>query len=684
MPVPIRDDGTAGPSRHLLVFVHGFNSTSETCWPGLVHRLQNDKSISHEYDLATFQYDTELLRISIDRRLPSIREIASQFALFLEREFAQKASHHRGYIDATLVGHSMGGLVIQSYILQLLNAGRGIELDKIRQVIQFATPNFGSDFAGPLRRFLGIFASNPQLKLLASLSEERSTIHNGMRDLVVHANRRGRNSYPLPFYCFWGDSDKVVSEQSALGHFPHGEALKGHHSDLQRPTFQKFRRKVRNNDDQHYEAFRDVLVNPHGHLHIWEIESYLYSVRVSPLPHGTVIHAKHANQERVITTDNFARVIKEVQFGRNNRCQHPFPLKYRTRTDGWIEPNMPPHITTPDNTAKYDDTGFEVVAEVMPDKGSTSTLSMKVYKGFDENHRNFHMHIGQQAYYRRLKFTVDLQDYISSGWVVSRGPHLYFHLHDPGDHGLCAKREMLDPDPVHEYNPIGIWNWEFEHIKDGIVDLIWDVTPPGSHSFPESPSVIALKAGEHAIFGYGSLLSVASLERTLGRKYNGPFLTCDLIGWHRTWDVSMPNSTYSFFGEDSTWTTPEKILYLNIQRQQDSRVNGVLFVITDEDLEAFDRREWIYERVHINDDLRGVNITNGSAWAFVGKEEYRTANAIHPAHVAVRQTYLNILKAGIKALGPRFASAYERSTDPVPGRLVIADEKRDNLQSGTT
>src|SRR5579871_4698010 len=104
MPAPIRDDGTAGPSKHLIVFVHGFNSTTELCWPGLLQRLKNDRSISETYDLATFEYDTDLLRVSVDRRLPTIKELGNEFAQFLERELAQKESFEGRYIDATLVG----------------------------------------------------------------------------------------------------------------------------------------------------------------------------------------------------------------------------------------------------------------------------------------------------------------------------------------------------------------------------------------------------------------------------------------------------------------------------------------------------------------------------------------------------------------------------------------------------
>lgn len=678
MPVPIRDDGTPGPTKRLLLFVHGFNSGSEKCWGGLLSRLREDVALLNAFDFATFDYDTALVRLGALRRLPTINEIALELGSYIDRILIDQKSGENSYIDATLVGHSMGGLVIQSYLLQRLGSGQGKDLDRLRQIILFATPNFGSDFAKFGHRLFALSGHNPQLESLHALSGELKSIHQGMRDHVIHAQSRGRHDYPLPVYCFWGDSDNIVSEDSARGHFPHGEPLKGHHFDLNESQFSRIKSNIGDNSDQHYQAFRDALLHPHGHKSIWEVENFLYSVRVKPLRSGSIIQAEYGGNQRDVITDNSALVIRKVCFGINNRCQDPFTLRYRTRSDGWIHRTMPPqHVTSPDKIAKYEDTGVEVIAEVTPDRGSTSTLPMHVYKGFEIGHRDYHMHIGQKAYFRNLEFVVDLQEYLSGGWSVSRAPQLYFHPHDPGDHGLCANREMLDPDPVHQYDPRGIWRWNLEHVKDGVVDIIWDVTPPGQIATHNLPSAIKLQPGEHAIFGYGSLLSIASLERTLARRYDGPFVICDCIGWRRTWDVSMPNSTYSYFDESRSWVVPERILYLNIRPEQGRRMNGVLFIVNEEELKAFDDREWIYHRIEVTEHLRGIAVMGGSAWAYVGKPEHQIREPRDTRHVAVRQTYLDILQKGIKDLGPEFAAGYSSSTDTLPRRLIVQDEKRD-------
>ena len=236
--------------------------------------------------------------------------------------------------------------------------------------------------------------------------------------------------------------------------------------------------------------------------------------------------------------------------------------------------------------------------------------------------------------------------------------------------------------PPSDYESNGRWRWSLDHVKEGIIDIEWDVTPPNAVVARESPSVIELKTGEYAIVGYGSLLSITSLERTLGRKYSGPFVVCDLIGWYRTWDVSMPNSTFEYLNEAGTWITPERILYLNLKRNMDRRINAVLFVITDEDMKAFDEREWIYDRVIVDDELRGVSVVNGHAWAFVGKPEHILKAANSPPKTAIRRSYLDILEAGVRDLGADFRDAYENSTDLPPQHLIIPDHKRDRHPAG--
>ncbi len=187
-----------------------------------------------------------------------------------------------------------------------------------------------------------------------------------------------------------------------------------------------------------------------------------------------------------------------------------------------------------------------------------------------------------------------------------------------------------------------------------------------------NPKLMRLRPNEAAVFGYGSLISRASLERTLQRPYDGPFIACAVKGWHRSWDVAMPN--HGFYAKiGSERVTPQMILYLNVQPLASSSVNGVLVVVTHAELQALDRREWIYDRRVVTHELRGVQLTGGDAFMYVAKTQYVTDAVTSPAVAAVRATYLDILEAGLRSMGTNFRKEFERSSDPVPQQLVIQD-----------
>lgn len=198
-----------------------------------------------------------------------------------------------------------------------------------------------------------------------------------------------------------------------------------------------------------------------------------------------------------------------------------------------------------------------------------------------------------------------------------------------------------------------------------------------------APKVVELKPDESALFGYGSLISIASLEKTLGRKYTGPFIVCELEGWRRGWDAAMPNKEPKKKPNEPTYYEetpsgrmyPDNILYLNVRQISDSLINGVLFVVNSKELKGFDEREWIYCRKDVTSQLHGATVESGSAYVYSAKPEYVMTNVASPAQAAVRRTYLKHLETGFHDLGETFRIRFEASSDCVPPHLVIADKK---------
>jgi hypothetical protein len=184
--------------------------------------------------------------------------------------------------------------------------------------------------------------------------------------------------------------------------------------------------------------------------------------------------------------------------------------------------------------------------------------------------------------------------------------------------------------------------------------------------------IVHIDSGEAGIFGYGSLLSIASLERTLKQKYKGPFLRGSIPDWRRTWDVRQPNRAF-YTETESGRMYPENILYLNVTEHPGSILNGVVIVVTIEQLAALDQREWMYYRAPVAERLEHVHVIGGEVYLYVSKPEFLLRDVESPRIAAVRATYLDIVETGLADLGPSFRAGYESSTEPVPRHLVIHD-----------
>ena len=187
-----------------------------------------------------------------------------------------------------------------------------------------------------------------------------------------------------------------------------------------------------------------------------------------------------------------------------------------------------------------------------------------------------------------------------------------------------------------------------------------------------SDRILHLGSGEAGIFGYGSLLSRASLERTLKQEYKGPFLSTSVPDWRRTWDVRQPNRAY-YAETDEGRMYPENILYLNVTAHPGALLNGVVVVVTVQQLTDLDHREWMYDRVVVTERLHDVRVVGGDVYLYVSKPEFVVRNIESPRIAAVRATYLEILETGLAELGSSFRATYDGSTDAVPAHLVIQD-----------
>jgi cation transport regulator ChaC len=197
----------------------------------------------------------------------------------------------------------------------------------------------------------------------------------------------------------------------------------------------------------------------------------------------------------------------------------------------------------------------------------------------------------------------------------------------------------------------------------------------GAEVFPgiKEGGTVRLELGEDevAIFGYGSLMLEEQLERLSDDSYKGPFIMARLKGFKRTWTAHYPNDYEYFEDDDGVVFRPKTIVFLNIERSEGSKVNGVVFVCLKSELWMYDKREIMYDKIKINDYLEGVKVVGGDAYTYMARPEscYPTEE-LEPWQSVIRSRYVEIIEKALDVLGEDFRAEYEEGTQKVPMRLV--------------
>lgn len=114
----------------IVVFVHGFLGSSQETWGEFPKLLNADTDLNH-FDIFLWSYPSAILG-----RNPDVRLLGDQ----LKTELNERL---RDYKSIYLIGHSLGGLVIQSMVIEQLKAGHASTLSRIQHIVLFGTPSQG-------------------------------------------------------------------------------------------------------------------------------------------------------------------------------------------------------------------------------------------------------------------------------------------------------------------------------------------------------------------------------------------------------------------------------------------------------------------------------------------------------------------------------------------------------------
>jgi len=174
------------------------------------------------------------------------------------------------------------------------------------------------------------------------------------------------------------------------------------------------------------------------------------------------------------------------------------------------------------------------------------------------------------------------------------------------------------------------------------------------------------------VFGYGSLVSPASLGGTLGRiPVRGvDFLAAEIQGWERRWNYGMKVQPGSLKGPDAERV--QVIVALGIVEAAEAWMNGILAVVHPDELERLDARERHYDRVDVTDQIRVLDEgptgpTVHRAVVYVPRQIaidiYEQAQAA--SNAAIEQRYWDLVDGAFEVLAPGHGERY-RATTPAP------------------
>jgi cation transport regulator ChaC len=184
-----------------------------------------------------------------------------------------------------------------------------------------------------------------------------------------------------------------------------------------------------------------------------------------------------------------------------------------------------------------------------------------------------------------------------------------------------------------------------------------------------------------AIFAYGSLASIASAERTLGRpvEHAAP---ARLPGWRRRWSTVRDNlSAEKTFARPGDGSLPPYCLGLNLERAEGPAPNGVLVEATEAELERLDRRELRYQRVDVSGEVAGADPHPfGRIVTFTARAENFAPSP--PPGAVIIASYARTVEAAFGALGPGQLDLFRETTGPCPVEVVDAVLVRDRIPQG--
>jgi cation transport regulator ChaC len=171
------------------------------------------------------------------------------------------------------------------------------------------------------------------------------------------------------------------------------------------------------------------------------------------------------------------------------------------------------------------------------------------------------------------------------------------------------------------------------------------------------------------VFGYGSLVSPASLGTTIRRTpvRGVNFVAAEVLGWARRWNYGIALQPGAVTGAQAEGL--EAVVALGIVPAPDQWMNGILALVSAAELARLDARERNYDRVDVTDLVRvfdgGEAIpTIHRAALYVPRPHavavYEQARSVGRA--AIERRYWDLVDTAFHDLAPGHGERYRATT----------------------
>jgi dephospho-CoA kinase len=174
------------------------------------------------------------------------------------------------------------------------------------------------------------------------------------------------------------------------------------------------------------------------------------------------------------------------------------------------------------------------------------------------------------------------------------------------------------------------------------------------------------------VFGYGSLVSPASMATTIGRTAaSSDVMVAHLDGYGRRWNYGSMHLRGDW-RHDGADITQGLVVSLGLVVSDSETCNGVIVRVTADELARLDWRERDYERTDVSDLIRldGGSVTDRVV-TYVPRpsaiERYETARDERRA--GIRQSYWELVHAAFDELGGDHLARY--AATPAPDVPVV-------------